>query len=446
MRRYSSLMLICILLLTVPGCMRHRSVQVAPTNTSAQESTGSPTALSNFIQATLKISQENTVAAEDQLKQLLKRRPYLGELSARAAANGNDIDSRRQLADAYMEEGLLPFAFQMYQEIQAIKPDDALAEVGVSRVWDRWADFGLAYQHAERAVLLDPHSAEALESLGRVHLHRNEIDQALSAFLSAVEIKPKNATLLSNTGYVFLKRGDLIQARTYLERAVAADASLVEAHNNLGIVLARMGEPDYALSEFLAVNEPAAAFNNLGVVYMEQKRWNEAKDVFKRAVLLDPTYKKAQSNLVEAEAHVPRPTVINLPAFKDSSVALAPKNVVSGKQTVTRAEAKASVTKRESRIATAYRDALDRFRQKHYQEAIDIFDWLLEQYPTDTLASNCQYWIGESYFGLQDYKKAYTAFKRVTEYTGSAKRVDALTMMRRSAYKQRIEDRTKGVS
>jgi TolA-binding protein len=194
------------------------------------------------------------------------------------------------------------------------------------------------------------------------------------------------------------------------------------------------------------VNEPAAAFNNLGVVYMEQKRWNEAKDVFKRAVLLDPTYKKAQSNLVEAEAHVPRPTVINLPAFKDSSVALAPKNVVSGKQTVTRAEAKASVTKRESRIATAYRDALDRFRQKHYQEAIDIFDWLLEQYPTDTLASNCQYWIGESYFGLQDYKKAYTAFKRVTEYTGSAKRVDALTMMRRSAYKQRIEDRTKGVS
>jgi tetratricopeptide (TPR) repeat protein len=444
MRRYSSLMLICILLLTVPGCMRHRSVQVAPTNTSAQESTGSPTALSNFIQATLKISQENTVAAEDQLKQLLKRRPYLGELSARAAANGNDIDSRRQLADAYMEEGLLPFAFQMYQEIQAIKPDDSLAAVGVSRVWDRWGDFGLAYQHAERAVLLDPHSAEALESLGRVHLHRNEIDQALSAFLSAVEIKPKNATLLSNTGYVFLKRGDLIQARLYLERAVAADNSLVEAHNNLGIVLARMGEPDHALNEFLAVNEPAAAFNNLGVVYMDQKRWTEARNVFRRAVLLDPAYKKAQANLVEAEAHVPRPTIINLPAFKDSGN-VATIKVAPTKPTIGR-DAKATVTKRESRISAAYRDALDRFRQKQYKDAIDIFEWLLEQYPSDALASNCQYWIGESYFGLADYKNAYTAFKRVTEFTGSTKRVDALTMMRRSAIKQRQEDRTKGVS
>src|SRR5262249_29080333 len=206
------------------------------------------------------------------------------------------------------------------------------------------------------AGLLDPKSADALEALGRVHLHRNEIDQALSAFLSAVEIKPKNATLLSNTGYVFLKRGDLMQARTYLERAIASDNSLVEAHNNLGIVLARMGEPDHALSEFLAVNEPAAAFNNLGVVYMDQKRWTEARDVFKRAVLLDPTYKKAQANMVEAEAHVPRPTVINLPAFKDSSVALAAKNPAPGKTAVTRTEAKASVTRRESRISTAYRD------------------------------------------------------------------------------------------
>jgi len=421
-------------------------VQVAPNDSPAKESTGSPTALSNFIQATLRISQENTAAAEDSLKQLLKRRPYLAELSARAAANGNDIDSRRQLADVYMEEGLLPYAFQMYQEIQSIKPGDSLAEVGVARVWDRWGDFNLAYQHAERAVLLDPKSAEALEALGRVHLHRNEIDQALSAFLSAVEIKPKNATLLSNTGYVFLKRGDLMQARTYLERAIASDNSLVEAHNNLGIVLARMGEPDHALSEFLAVNEPAAAFNNLGVVYMDQKRWTEARDVFKRAVLLDPTYKKAQANMVEAEAHVPRPTVINLPAFKDSSVALAAKNPAPGKTAVTRTEAKASVTRRESRISTAYRDAFDRFRQRHYQEAIDIFEWLLEQYPTDAFASNCQYWIGESYFGLQEYKKAYAAFKRVTEYAGSAKRIDALTMMKRAAVKQRLGDRTKGVS
>ena len=448
MRRYSSLILLFVLVISLPGCMHHRSVRVAPPSGSANESgsSGSPSALSNFIQATLRISRENTVAAEDALKQLHKRRPLLAELSSRVAANGTDIDSRRLLAEAYMEEELLPYAFQMYQEIQSIKPDDSLAELGVARVWDRWGDYGLAYQHAERAVVLDPQSAEALEALGRVHLHRNQIDQALSAFLSALVIKPQSASLLSNTGYLFLKRGDLIQARVFLERAVAADDSLVEAHNNLGIVLARMGETNQAFSEFLTVNDPAAAFNNLGVVYLDQKRWAEARDVFRRALLLDPGHKKARTNLAEAEAHVPRPTIINLPPFKESDdVAAAPKKPASNKSVAARTAA-GYVSKRESRVSIAYRDALDRFRQKHYKETIDILEWLLQQYPTDTLASNCEYWIGESYFGLADYKNAYAAFKRVTQYNGSAKRNDALTMMRRAAVKQRLGGRGKGVA
>src|SRR6266404_1997346 len=449
MRRYSSLILISVLVVSFPGCMRQRSVRVAPANGSAKDSTssGSPTALSNFIQATLKISRENTAAAEEALNQLHKRRPYLAELSSRIAANGTDIDSRRLLAEAYMDEGLLPYAFQMYQEIQSIKPEDSFAEVGVARLWDRWGDYGLAYQHAERAVVLDPKSAEALEALGRVHLHRNQIDQALSAFLSAVEIKPQSASLLSNTGYLFLKRGDLQQARVYLERAVAADDSLVEGRNNLGIVLARLGEPNHALEQFMSVNDPAAAFNNLGVVYLDQRRWADAREAFRRALVLDPEHKKAQTNLAEAEAHMPRPTMINLPPFKEKNeVAAAPKKSDSRKPVAARAETSGSVTKRGSRISMAYKDALDRCRGRRYNEAIDILQWLLQQYPDDTLASNCEYWIGESYFGLTDYKKAYAAFKRVTLYNGSTKRNDAVTMMRRAAVKQRQGGRTKGIA
>jgi hypothetical protein len=84
MRRYSSLILLLALVLSLPGCASHKSVRVSPSNGAARNSgdSGSPTALSNFIQATLRISQENTVAAEESLKQLHKRRPHLGELSA----------------------------------------------------------------------------------------------------------------------------------------------------------------------------------------------------------------------------------------------------------------------------------------------------------------------------------------------------------------------------
>jgi tetratricopeptide (TPR) repeat protein len=416
-------------------------------NGSAKDSgnTSSPNALSNFIQATLKISRENTAVAEEALKQLHKRRPDLAELASRAAANGKDIDSRRLLAEAYMGEELLPYAFQMYQEIQSFKPDDSLAELGVARVWDRWGEYGLASQHAERAVVLEPRSAEALETLGRVHLHRNQMDQALSAFLSALEIKPQNAALMTNVGYVFLQRGDLTQARRYLERSIAVDDSIDESHNNLGIVLARMGERERALREFMAVNDPGAAFNNLGVVYLSQKRWGEARDAFRRALTLDPEQAKAKTNLAEAEAHMPLPAVINLAPLKDTSE-VAKRQMGPRTTKPERAQALGPSVNKNSRISVAYQDALARFRVRRYNEAIDILRWLLLQYPDDILASNCEYWIGESYFGLADYKQAYAAFKRVTFYGSSTKKNDAVLMMRRAAIRQRQGVRTKGTA
>jgi TolA-binding protein len=86
---------------------------------------------------------------------------------------------------------------------------------------------------------------------------------------------------------------------------------------------------------------------------------------------------------------------------------------------------------------------LERVRGKRYREAIDIFQWLLLQNPSDTLAGNCEYWVGESYFGLADYQRAYGAFKRVTLYSGSAKKNEAIVMMKRASMKH-LARATKG--
>ncbi|HWO02111.1 MAG TPA: tetratricopeptide repeat protein [Blastocatellia bacterium] len=449
MRHRSSLIVIVILAVSLPGCLHRRSratgslypvtdvVAGSPNGDVAQSvNPNSPRALSDYVRSVLKISQENTVAAEEALKQLQQRRPDLATLSTRASASAADVDARRLLAEAYLDEGLLPYAFQMYQEIAAIKPRDARAEIGIARVWDKWGDYGLAQQHAESAVLFDPASAQALEVLGRVCLHRNELDQALSAFISAIKIKPQDASLLNNAGYIFLKRNDLLQAKIYLEQAVSIDSSMVEAHNNLGIAFARLGDRERALQEFMVVNDPAAAFNNLGVVYMTQKNWSDAREAFRRAIALDPKQEKAQTNLAEAEAHLPPPTVVDLPASRDT-VAVAPIKAKAVKLGPGRNQPAGVVTKKDSRMAAAYRDALGRYNGRRYKEAIDIFQWLLLQYPNEALASNCEYWVGESYFGLGQYKDAYAAFKRVTLYSGSAKRNEALLMMRRAAAKQR---------
>ncbi|MBD3287689.1 tetratricopeptide repeat protein [candidate division KSB1 bacterium] len=81
--------------------------------------------------------------------------------------------------------------------------------------------------------------------------------------------------------------------------------------------------------------------------------------------------------------------------------------------------------------ATSYEQALENFYAKEYDAAIYIFNMLLEEYPNHRLASNSQYWLGECYFGKNDYDAALGAFSQVFDFSRSVKNDDALLMMGR---------------
>lgn len=86
---------------------------------------------------------------------------------------------------------------------------------------------------------------------------------------------------------------------------------------------------------------------------------------------------------------------------------------------------------RAGEFSTSYEEGLRAFYARDYTGAIQTFSGLLQAYPTHRLASNCQYWIGESYFGLGDYVAARDAFDKVFSYDFSYKKDDAALMMGR---------------
>ncbi len=215
-----------------------------------------------------------------------------------------------------MKEGLYYSAFELYEQIRSTGFEDATAERGLARIWDEWGHYSLAKQHAELALALDPQSAEALELLGKIHLHRNEPQAALSAFLEALARTPENPSLHSTIGSVLLKLGNSGEAREYLEAAVALDPALIEARNDLAEALARLGDDDGALHEFAVANPPAAAFNKLGLVYLADRKWEKAQNAFKQALVQDPDHLKTRLNLSVAQSYLPHPTIINLPPLE----------------------------------------------------------------------------------------------------------------------------------
>ncbi|HDQ46113.1 MAG TPA: tetratricopeptide repeat protein [bacterium] len=82
----------------------------------------------------------------------------------------------------------------------------------------------------------------------------------------------------------------------------------------------------------------------------------------------------------------------------------------------------------ESVYNQRYQNALNQFYNKNYNEAIRQFQELLGTNPTHKLASNCQYWIGESYNQLRRYSDAIASFNKVMQYDFSYKYDDALIM------------------
>jgi tol-pal system protein YbgF len=80
-------------------------------------------------------------------------------------------------------------------------------------------------------------------------------------------------------------------------------------------------------------------------------------------------------------------------------------------------------------MRSAYQAALDQFMGRNYQGAIDQFQSLLQADINRDLADNCHYWIGESYYALQDYNQAIQQFQQVFNFPGSGKSAYAQLMI-----------------
>ncbi len=78
-----------------------------------------------------------------------------------------------------------------------------------------------------------------------------------------------------------------------------------------------------------------------------------------------------------------------------------------------------------SQFKSRYQDALNQFKARSYNEAVSIFSELLLSEPNNTLSDNCQYWIGECYYGLVNYNQAITEFEKVFSFPNSNKNDDA---------------------
>jgi adenylate cyclase len=158
-------------------------------------------------------------------------------------------------------------AVTAYQTALATDPDYAPALAGLSQVYGEQADFGyinsiegmvLARSMAERAISLDPGSAEAWSSLSRIRWGYDwDWDGALEADQKAISLEPGNVNVITQSARLASTFGHLDEAIKLNQKAIELDPLSLRPISNLGLTLkeaGRLEEAETAYRRLLALN------------------------------------------------------------------------------------------------------------------------------------------------------------------------------------------------
>ncbi|MBI2956592.1 MAG: tetratricopeptide repeat protein [Acidobacteria bacterium] len=137
--------------------------------------------------------------------------------------------------------------------------------------------------------------------LGRAHATIREWNKAADYFNQNCFAAPPHAPSCGELGAVLLQGRNPQGAEMALKRALELDESLVNVHNNLGILYAAAGQTSKALAHFnraaeLEPNKPTVHFN-MGMAYLTLDLLEPAADAFRRVLELRPKQDDARVKL-----------------------------------------------------------------------------------------------------------------------------------------------------
>ncbi len=151
-----------------------------------------------------------------------------------------------------------------------------------------------------------PSDPAPLVELGRLQLKRGALSDAARSLESA-SAHSTEAAILSLLGQVYLLQDRLDEARATLEKAVAGNPRDLGGHYNLGRLMRLQGEAEPALVELeraLAL-EPDERMrrriqSNLGLIYIETRRFGRALAIYDTLALAEPERPEWLLNLSSA--------------------------------------------------------------------------------------------------------------------------------------------------
>ncbi len=122
----------------------------------------------------------------------------------------------------------------------------------------------------------------------------DKFDEAITEFNKAIAINPKSANAYYSLGFTYDKKGDLANAISNFSKAIEIDPALTDAYYNRGFAYYRKGAFDNAIADYnklIEINPAYAdAYYGLGLVYSKKGDLKKAIFEYTKAIEVRPNF------------------------------------------------------------------------------------------------------------------------------------------------------------
>ena len=216
---------------------------------------------------------------------------------AKPMLNLSEVFSR---AISAYSSGKLVEAEQLCQQVINTKPApfDALHLLAV--VQSRLGKKDKALASYDRALKVQPTSAEALFNRGWTLHELKRFAEALASYDRALKVRPDLAEVFCNRGLTLHELKRFEEALASYDRALKVRPDYAEALCNRGLTLHELKGFEEALASYdralMLWPDSAELLSNRGLALHELKRFEQALVSYERALALQPDYAEAFSN------------------------------------------------------------------------------------------------------------------------------------------------------
>lgn len=169
-------------------------------------------------------------------------------------------------------------------------------------------DIDSAIDILKDSIMFNRNNDEAFVDLGDIYMETDDTDSAIKAYCEAIKLNPNKAVTYNKCAMALWQKDYIEESIIACNKAIMADSEYYAAYNNLGVIyldgIRNLKEAKKLFKIAISIkNDYVMAHFNLGRVYKEQGDYVEAAKCLQTALELNEIHPELDSDEIKSKLH-----------------------------------------------------------------------------------------------------------------------------------------------